>query len=145
MTVPPLFAPVLPPAPASARPAQGDVPSDLAGLFALLLAGMPLAQAVAHGADPSAPAAPRPGSDLAGDLPQAVPATPPGRQSAPVPGMFGPAADALPPLSPLSVTTSAPVPTDFAPASASPQLASGNPDAQSAGPFYAPTPGLARA
>jgi hypothetical protein len=77
MTVPPLFTPVLPPAPASARPAQGDGPSDLAGLFALLLAGMPLAQAVVvHGADPSAPPAPGLGSVLAGDLPQAVPATP---------------------------------------------------------------------
>jgi hypothetical protein len=146
MTVPPLFAPVLPPAPASARPAQGDGPSDLAGLFALLLAGIPLAQAVvAHGADPSAPPAPGLRSVLAGDLPQAVPATASTQQSTLVSGVIGPAADARPPVSPLPVTTSAPVPAEFAPASASPQLASRNPDAQHAGPFYAPTPDLTQA
>ena len=67
MTVAPLFAPLLPPAPSSARLAQGDGPSDLAGLFALLLAGAPLVQAaVARGADTGAPA-------LAGDFPPAVP------------------------------------------------------------------------
>ena len=57
MTVAPLFAQVLPPAPSPARPAQGDGPSDLAGLFALLLAGMPPVQAVvAQGADTGATA-----------------------------------------------------------------------------------------
>ena len=84
MTVAPLFAQALPPAPSPARPAQGDGPSDLAGLFALLLAGAPLVQAaVARGADPGAPAAPGLAPALAGDFPPAVPAAPSAQQPTP--------------------------------------------------------------
>ena len=54
MTAAPLFAPVLPPGTSHARPIQGEGASDLAGLFALLLAGAQPVQAdVALPADPT--------------------------------------------------------------------------------------------
>ena len=145
MTVAPLFAPVLPPAPSSARLAQGDGPSDLAGLFALLLAGAPLVQAaVARGADTGAPAAPELAPALAGDFPPAVPRAPSAQQPLPVAGVIGAAADALPPVSPLPAIA-APVAAALAPASAPPELAPASPDASFGGPGYAPSADFSRA
>ena len=145
MTVAPLFAQVLPPAPSSARPGQGDSPSDLAGLFALLLAGAPPVQAVvAQGADTGAQAAP---GLVAGSGRRFPTSSPSHAVSTPADTRFRRhrtcGADALPPVSPLPAATAAPVPAAFAPASA-PQLAPASPDASLPGPGYAPSADLTR-
>jgi hypothetical protein len=143
MSVAPLFAQVLPPAPSSARPAQADGPSDLAGLFALLLAGAPLVQAAAPGADPSAPAAPGSAQAPAGGVPLAGPAVPLAQQPTPVSGANGPATpDVLPPASPLPAAIGAPVPVDLAPPSGQPQRAPASLDAPLPGPVAIPSSNL---
>jgi hypothetical protein len=138
MTVAPLFAQVLPPAPSPARPAQGDGPSDLAGLFALLLAGMPGQGVVAQGADTGVTA----GQGLTRvpvvDFRPAVPATPSTGQPNAVFGGVGAAADPLQPASPLPATTAAPLPAAFTPVSAQPQFAPASPDASLPGLVSAP-------
>jgi hypothetical protein len=141
MSVAPLFAPVLPPAASPARPAQGESPSDLAGLFGLLLSGTQPVQAVmAQAADPGAPAAPGLVAAPAGDCLRAVPPTLPVNQSTPFSGMVGPAAaDALPAVGPLPAMPAAPIPTAVAPASAPPQLAPANSDASWLEPVFAPS------
>ncbi len=142
MTVTPLLAQLLPPAPGPARPEQGDGPTDLAGLFALLLAGIsPEQRTVAPGINPSAPAAPGLAPTPAGGVPPAVPATPSARQPTADFGVIRPAADTLPPLLAQPVTSAA-APANFAPASTSEQPASANPNASFAGPVYAPTEDL---
>jgi hypothetical protein len=146
MSVAPLFAQVLPPAPSSARPAQADGPSDLAGLFALLLAGAPLVQAAAPGADPSGPAAPGFAQAPAGGVPLTGPAMPLVQQPTPVSGANGPAAlDALPPASHPPAATGAPVPADFTPPSGQPQPARASLDAPPPGPVATPSSNLTQA
>jgi hypothetical protein len=146
MSVAPLFAQVLPPAPSSARPAQADGPSDLAGLFALLLAGAPLVQAAVPGADPSVPAAPGVAQAPAGGVPLAVPAMALAQQPTPVSGANGPAAlGTLPPASHLPAATAAPVPVDLTPPGSQPQPATASLDAPLPGPVATPSANLTQA
>jgi flagellar hook-length control protein FliK len=101
MTPAPRFAQVLPPGPSPARPTTGESATDLAGLFALLLAGMQPVQAdVAPSADPNARAAPTPLPALAGDFARAPAlATQPLRLL--VQGTIGPQAPSTAPAAPV--------------------------------------------
>jgi hypothetical protein len=125
MTIAPFLAPVLPSGTSPARPTPGAAPTDLAGLFALLVAGLPPAPAVAQDAGPSTPAAPALAPALlAGGAPR-VPTTPSGAQpTTPAPDAAGSApaatlaaASSAPPATPAPVQAgleSGPQPT-FAP------------------------------
>jgi hypothetical protein len=98
----PLLIPGLPPGTGPARPAQSAASSDLAGLFALLLAGQqPVPATMVEDAGSSTPAAPALAPTLLAGGAPTVPTTPAAQPTPPMAGASGPAAAVtLPPTAP---------------------------------------------
>jgi hypothetical protein len=115
--------------------AQGDGPSDLAGLFALLLAGtLPAQPEVTQRDGAGAQAAPTSAPLIAGDVARALP--PPAAQPTSALGAVAASAEALQPAWPLPA---APAKAASAPAGTPPQFTPASPDATVPGPDALPS------